>query len=49
MEKDSRASQTALKTKAAAPSFRDRPLPFRMRKFLLLWRRLRCHLRRHLR
>ena len=40
---------TRLKTKAAAPSFRGRPLSFRRRKFLLLWRRLRCHLRRHLR
>src|SRR6266404_6044007 len=40
---------TCLKTKAAAPNFRGRPLSFRRRKFLLLWRRLRCHLRRHLR
>jgi len=32
-------------TKAAVPSFRDRPLPFRRRKSLLLRRRLRRHLR----
>src|SRR6266404_6372377 len=36
-------------TKAAVPSFRDRPLPFRRRKSLLLRRRLRRDLRLHLR
>ena len=36
-------------TKAAVPSFRDRPFPFRRRNILLLPRRLRRHLRCHLR